>query len=141
MKLVDLQEKAKTDLHIRIDQLMVESLRTPDIYCEWLKIRSIERMGLKKAQFDFAIIRKAKWEYYTGRAEDSVYQAKPFGHKVLKDHLDIYLNADAELSEAQAKLTIAEEKVEYIDRVLKQLSERQWHIRNANEALRFQNGN
>ena len=45
---------------------------------------------LKKDQDHKTLIRE-KWEYYTGKADPSVYQVKPFDIKVLKADVHIYI--------------------------------------------------
>ena len=39
---------------------------------------------IKKAEQDLARLTREKWEYYTGKADPSVYQAKPFNIKTIK---------------------------------------------------------
>ena len=44
------------------------------------------------------MLRREKWEYYTGKARPEVYVEKPFDFKVLKSDIDKYLDSDEELS-------------------------------------------
>ena len=67
---------------------------------------------------------KFKWEYYCGKAAPEVYQENPFDLKVLKSDVYIYLNADAELQQADQKVEYLKQVCNYLERVLKEINNR-----------------
>lgn len=131
---------SKKDLELKQDQLIEESIRTPSLFSKYNKILSIENIILKKLEFEFRKAQKDSWEYYSGKASPDVYKEKPFGHKVLKSQIEKYMDSDPELEKVAAKLTLQQEKVAAIERVMKEINNRQWHIRNAQDMLKFQAG-
>jgi hypothetical protein len=65
---------------------------------------------------------------------------EPFDLKILRQDVDIYLEADKDLVELKNKMTMQEEKVEYLNSVLKGIMNRQFHIRDAIAWRKFMNG-
>ena len=66
MDLEKLQEEASKDLKIDDTELDMESVRTPIIHAKYLKYQSKFSLLLKKAEDDYDVLAKDKWEYYTG---------------------------------------------------------------------------
>ena len=69
-----------------------------------------------------------------------VYQADPFDLKVLKADVHIYLNADAELQKLGQRQEYLKVVVVYIERVLREINNRNWNIRNTIEWKKFLHG-
>jgi len=65
---------------------------------------------------------------------------EPFDLKILKQDLDKYLDGDADLILEKQKITYQEEKVSYLESVLKSINNRNWEIKNAIEWRKFLNG-
>ena len=86
------------------------------------------------------ILKKEKWVYYTGKASPEVYVEKPFDYKVLKADLDKYFDADADLIKCTAKIEYYQIMLDYLESILKIISNRTYQIKNAIEWQRFTNG-
>ena len=97
-------------------------------------------MQYKKARDDYDVVYKFKWEYYCGKAAPEVYQESPFDLKVLKSDVYIYLNADKELQEADQKKEYLKQVCNYLERVLKEINNRNWNIKNTIEWKKFIHG-
>ena len=69
-----------------------------------------------------------------------VYQAEPFDLKVLKVDVGIYLDADTELQRLGQKKEYLNVAVVYLERVLREINNRNWNIRNAIEWKKFLHG-
>ena len=110
MTLEELHQQADVDLKIDDTELDLESIRTPQLHNKYLKLYTKFSLQYKKAKDDYSTVYKFKWEYYCGKAAPEVYQESPFDLKVLKTDVYIYLNADAELQQA-------DQKVEYLKTV------------------------
>ena len=95
---------------------------------------------LKKAETDLARLTREKWEYYTGKADPSVYQAKPFNIKLLKQDVDKYLKSDDEIIKLEQKVTYISSIVDYLDRTIKLISNRGFQIKNAIDWQKFTSG-
>ena len=85
-------------------------------------------------------MQKEKWEYFTGKADPAVYQAKPFNLKILRQDVDKYINADSEIIKASQKVTYLKTIVDYLDKLIRQISNRTFTIKNAIEWRKFTSG-
>ena len=140
MDLETLQNQADVDLKIDDTELDLESIRTPQLHNKYLKLFTKYSLQLKKVKDDYDGLYKFKWEYYTGKATLSVYKAEPFDLKVLKSDVHIYLNADAELQKLGQRQEYLNVIVVYIERVLREINNRNWNIRNTIEWKKFLHG-
>jgi len=140
MDLETLQNQADIDLKIDDTELDLESIRTPQLHNKYLKLFTKYSLQLKKVKDDYDGLYKFKWEYYTGKATLSVYKAEPFDLKVLKSDVHIYLNADAELQKLGQRQEYLNVVVVYIERVLREINNRNWNIRNTIEWKKFLHG-
>ena len=140
MDLETLQNQADVDLKIDDTELDLESIRTPQLHNKYLKLFTKYSLQLKKVKDDYDGLYKFKWEYYTGKATLSVYKAEPFDLKVLKSDVHIYLNADAELQKLGQRQEYLNVVVVYIERVLREINNRNWNIRNTIEWKKFLHG-
>ena len=87
-----------------------------------------------------ARLTREKWEYYTGKADPSVYQQKPFNIKLLKPDVDKYLKSDDEIIKLEQKVTYVQSVVDYLDRTIKIISNRGFQIKNAIDWRKFTSG-
>ena len=78
MDLEKLQELADKDLKINDVELDLESLKTPQLHNKYMKHLTKFKLMLSRAESDLYSVKKNLWEYYTGKADASVYAQKPF---------------------------------------------------------------
>ena len=140
MDLETLQNQVDVDLKIDDTELDLESIRTPQLHNKYLKLFTKYSLQLKKVKDDYDGLYKFKWEYYTGKATLSVYKAEPFDLKVLKSDVHIYLNADEELQKLGQRQEYLNVVVVYLERVLREINNRNWNIRNTIEWKKFLHG-
>ena len=140
MDLETLQKQVDVDLKIDDTELDLESIRTPQLHNKYLKLFTKYSLQYKKAKDDYDGLYKFKWEYYTGKSTMEVYQAEPFDLKVLKSDVGIYLNADEELQKLGQRTEYLNVVVVYIERVLREINNRNWNIRNTIEWKKFLHG-
>tara|TARA_A100001011_G_scaffold180514_1_gene189376 strand:- start:1272 stop:1568 length:297 start_codon:yes stop_codon:yes gene_type:complete len=95
---------------------------------------------LTKAETDYSQLKRTKWEYYTGKADASVYAEKPFDLKVLRTDVDKYIESDEELIKAKQKREYLTTVVDYLDKTIRQISNRGFTIKNAIDWRRFTSG-
>ena len=140
MDLETLQKQVDVDLKIDDTELDLESIRTPQLHNKYLKLFTKYSLQLKKVKDDYDGLYKFKWEYYTGKSTMEVYQAEPFDLKVLKSDVHIYLNADEELQKLGQRQEYLNVVVVYLERVLREINNRNWNIRNTIEWKKFLHG-
>ena len=140
MDLEQLQELADKDLKINDTELDLESLKTPQLHNKYLKHLTKFKLLLTRSQDDFNRIKREKWEYYTGKSDPAVYQLKPFNLKILKADVQQYIESDEEWIKANQKVKYLETIVDFLDRTIRQISNRTFTIKNAIDWRKFTSG-
>tara|TARA_A100001035_G_C27399469_1_gene327892 strand:+ start:122 stop:550 length:429 start_codon:yes stop_codon:yes gene_type:complete len=140
MDLEKLQEQSEIDLKLNDVELDLESLKTPQLFNKYMKHLTKFKLMQSRAEGDFAKVKRDLWEYYTGKADASVYAEKPFDLKILKQDVDKYIEADEEYIKAKQKVDYLNVTVDFLDRTMRQINGRDWNIRNAIEWRKFTSG-
>ena len=95
---------------------------------------------LSRAESELHSIKREKWEYYTGKSEASVYAEKPFNFKLLRQDVDQYIQSDEAYVKAKQKVDYLSTTVDFLDRTIRQISNRTFTIKNAIEWRKFTSG-
>ena len=95
---------------------------------------------LSRAETEYNIMKKEKWEYYTGKADASVYAEKPFDLKILRTDIDKYLDSDIDLQKQKQKVDYLDTTVDFLDRTIRQIGNRGFTIKNAIDWRKFTSG-
>ena len=140
MNIDELYKQVENDLKIDDTELDLESIRTPQIHNKYLKLYTSHSLQLRKLQDDRKILYRLKWEYYTGKAPPDIYANKPFDLKVLKADVGIYMEADGELQQIGQKVEYQQQIVNYLEKILREINNRNWTIRNTIEWKKFIHG-
>ena len=140
MDLNELQNDVDRDLKIDDTELDLESIRTPQLHNKYLKLYTKYSLQLRRVKDEYKVLQRHKWEYYTGKSTPDVYQEKPFDLKVLKADVGIYLDSDSELQQLGQKEAYLETTVNYLEKILREINNRQWTIRNTIEWKKFLHG-
>ena len=138
-----IREMVAKDIDIDKTELGDESARIPQLHNKYLNVFHDERLILHKMSADYKILRKNKWEWMTGKmSQESLDSLKwePFQQRVMRQDLGLYLDADSDLTEQESKIALQTEKVEYLESLLKGISQRHWVIRNSIEWRKFTQG-
>ena len=134
-----------TEQDMKIDDLNLdlESLRTPQIHNKYLNILHDESLTLHKQMIDLKEMRRLKWEYYLGKLDQETLQERgwqPFGLKILRTDIDIYLDSDKDILRLEARVHYLKEKVKYLESILQSIGRRGWDIKSAIEWKKFMSG-
>ena len=140
MDIEQLQEQADKDLKINDSELDLESIKTPQIHNKYMKHLAKFKLMLSRAESELHIVKRNKWEYYTGKADPSIYQAKPFNLKILRQDVDKYIDSDEEVIKAKQKVDYLNVVVDFLDRSIRQISNRTFTIKNAIDWKKFTSG-
>jgi len=93
-------------------------------------------------EFEVRKLVREKREYYSGEAEARVYAEKPFGSSIkTADKMKVYLESDDDIINQEAKIKYIDQMLFFLDHVLKMVSQRNYHVKNAIEWEKFINGN
>ena len=140
MDLEQLQLEADKDLKINDTELDLESLKTPQLHNKYMKHYTKFKLLLTRTEDELKILRRDKWEYYTGKADPKVYQLKPFNFKILKTDIDKYLEADEDIQRLTQKVAYLNTVIDFLDKTIRVIVNRTYTIKNAIEWRRFTSG-
>ena len=140
MTLEELQESVNKDFKLDDTKLDRESVNIPLLHNKYLIHFNKFNLLRKKADQDHKTLIREKWEYYTGKSNPSVYQAKPFNLKILKQDVDKYLESDEDIQRAKHKVEYLQTTTDFLDRTIRQISNRTFTIKNAIEWRKFTSG-
>ncbi|HAT70776.1 MAG TPA: hypothetical protein DCS22_09730 [Flavobacteriaceae bacterium] len=140
MTLEELENLADVDLKINDTELDIESLKIPQLHNKYSKFHNQFINLLKKSEQNRDILIREKWEYYTGKASPTVYQAQPFNLKILRQDVDKYIKSDIEVVKIEQKIAYLQSIVNYLERTIRIISNRTFQIKNAIEWRKFTSG-
>lgn len=136
-----IQKMWEKDSNIDPDNLHTESLNIPVLHSKYFDLYNNINLLRKKAEQQKKNIRHERYEYYSGKADPEVYIKEPFPKKVRdKSAMEKYLDADTKLSGISLKIDYYITMQNYLEEILKMISQRTYHIKNAIEFLRFTAG-
>lgn len=143
MNLSDYRQMVEVDLNINETELDTESLRTPQLHSKYLNFLSDEKLILSKLESEYKITKKYRWLYYTGKLSEeelSEFECEPFELSILKTDIDKFMESDEDIQKIYNRIQYRRTVVDYLDSIIKVISNRQWNIRSAIDWLKFTNG-
>jgi len=139
--LTGIQEMWEKDSKIDIDNLHTESINIPVLHSKYYDIYNNLMLLRKKAEQQKKNIRHERYEFYSGKADPDVYIETPFPKKIRdKDTMSKYLDADEKLSGVSLKIEYYSVMLNYLEEILKQISNRTYQIKNSIDFMRFSSG-
>ena len=143
MKLEEIQDLWDTDSQIDRTELGDESLRIVKLHAKYFKIFSQERLLLRKMEADLKELYRDKYEWYNGNISQELLKERgwePNPLKILRTDVAMYIGADEGMRTASLRVDLQNEKVLFLESIIKSLSTLGYNIKNAIEWSRFQNG-
>ncbi len=136
-----IQEMWEKDSKIDPDNLHEESIKIPSLHAKYHQLHNTITLLYKKAEQQKRNIRHQKYEYFSGKADPEIYLENPFPKKIRdKETMQKYLETDEKVSEISLKVEYYIVMLNYIESILKQLSNRTYQIKNSIDWHRFQAG-
>lgn len=130
-----------SDIEINEIDLDGESLRTPKLYNKYLVMYTDMMTTLKRFQDTHSKLYLERWKYYQGKQKSQYYaEYGAIQETILKSDMDLYLRADDILCVSEDILNILKQHVSYLEKTLKEISNRGYHIKTASDWRRFQSG-
>jgi hypothetical protein len=143
MKLEEIQNLWDIDSQIDRSELGDESLRIARMHAKYFKIFSQERLLLRKMEADLKELYRDKYEYYNGNISKELLDQRgwePNPLKILRTDIPMYLDGDADMKLANLKVEMQNEKVLFLESIIKTLGTLGYNIKNAIDWARFQGG-
>jgi hypothetical protein len=125
---------------IDVTKLQTESAETPLIYSRYMNQYNEVCAKLRWYQMEMDILKLDKWKYYLGKADPDVYLKFPLPEKVIPSNVSMYISADSDIIDLKKKMTSYEIQEKDLEKKLKEISQRSFHIRNIIEWEKFQVG-
>ena len=144
MKLEDIQELWNRDREIDYTELGTESIRIPQIHDKYLKIFTDERIRLKGLELELAKLVRAKTDYFSGRMSQEELDRRgweQFLGRLLKNEIANYIESDDDIIKIKQQIVVLQEKINYLDAVIRMINNRGFQIKNALDWLKFSHGN
>ena len=143
MKFEEIQIAWTRDCEMDETELSHESIKIPQLHNKYLIFYSNEKLKFKEIKYLFAGLIKRKRDDYSGRMtakELEMADWEPFQYKLLKADVQEYIDADDNVIESKKLLALQEEKVNYLESIVKSLTTRGYLIKNAIDWKRFTEG-
>jgi hypothetical protein len=143
MKFEEIQYQWTLDCEMDETELSRESIKIPQLHNKYLIFYSNEKLKFKEIKYLFAGLVRRKRDYYSGRMTVDELEAadwEPFQLKLLKADVQEYIDADDNVIESKKLLALQEEKVNYLESIVKSLTTRGYLIKNAIDWKRFTEG-
>ena len=124
--------------HRELPELLAnDSMETPRLHAKYLQLHNEFKLMMSDAQTKYKKLYKEKWLYYNGKAPSSVYAENPFDLKVLKGDLEMFIDSDDDVCRAKQKIDYLETCINSIDRILKEIHNRGFAIKNTIEIVKY----
>ena len=141
--LENIQDEWEKNSKIDYSNLGTESIRIPVIHDKYLKIFIDERIRLKGMEFELSKLVRSKTNYYKGEmTEDELKERglEQFQGRLLKNEISKYIETDDDYIKIKQNIVVQQEKINYLDSIIKQLNNRGFQIKNALDWLKFSRG-
>jgi hypothetical protein len=94
-------------------------------------------------EFELSKLVRTKTNYYNGRmTEDELEERgwEQFQGRLLKNEISNYIETDDDYIKIKQNIVVQQEKINYLDSIIKQLNNRGFQIKNALDWLKFSHG-
>ena len=141
MNIEEINEAWAQDSPIDRNNLTVETLRSPNLHQKYLGFLMQAKSKLIKLENDLAELRILKFRYYRGELTKEELDAHGWnqyqGLKPLKSDMNEFLESDADILKIKLRAKYIENMIYQLESIMKQISGRDWAIRNHIEHMKF----
>jgi hypothetical protein len=133
------------EIDSKIDQTEIgdEALKVAKLHHKYYQILINERLVLRHREAELKKLKLEKYEFFTqGPNEETQKKGWKLPAKgiILKTDIPMYMDADDDIIKQSLKIGIQQEKVEFLESVIKTLMNRGYNLKVALEWQRFING-
>lgn len=139
MKLDEIHELWAVDSQIDETEMTLENINIPKLHAKYLKILSAERQILRIATNQYNILKLKKTEFYTQgpTGGEPEHWKMPTAGRVLKQQIDLYLDADEDLQKLENKVYFQKQKIDELESIIKTIIYRNQILKNITEWKKF----
>lgn len=132
MKLEEIQKLWEEDNVNDID-LEKETVKVVKLHSKYWNILNDEKILLRKIEKEEPELRIDLRSYYDGTISMEVLEKRnwqPFQKRILKSVVDDHIEANQDWQVLRDRITIQNIKIKYLEDIIKNLNQRQFHIKN-----------
>ena len=137
----EVKELAKDEVVINEHDLDGESLRTPRLHSRWLSMMGDEAVKMKQIQNLMKKMTLERSRFFLGTQTDKYYAEHGQPHvRVPKTDLPLYLDADDQICMLREIMEIQTQVVDFLEKTVREISSRTYHLRAAIDWRKFESG-
>ena len=147
MSLNDILESWKKDSVIDENALDDVTVETSKLHAKYLELFSLSKLQLKKKEFEYEIMKKAKWLYFNGKMSKQDIDSRGWSYdpfdgmtKPLISEMDLYYNTDSELVKIKSSIEYQKSIIDTLEEIMSNIKWRHQHVRNVLEFKKFTSG-
>jgi hypothetical protein len=143
MKFEDVFASWEKDSVIDRTELADESLKIPKLHHKYYTIYVGEKVILRKLESDMKKLKLEKHEFYTqGPTEETKQKGwrMPARGLILKADIPLYMEGDQDIIDLSLKIGMQQEKIEFLESIIKSFQTRGYIIKSAIDFLKFSMG-
>jgi hypothetical protein len=143
MKIEKIFEEWEKDSTIDKTELGDEALKIPSLHHKYYKQYVSERLLLRKLEADMKELKLEKYEFYTqGPTKETQDKgwSLPAKGLILKGDIPMYMDSDKDIIDLSLKIGYQQEKIEFLDSILRTLQNRGYQIKSAIDWVKFTMG-
>jgi hypothetical protein len=143
MNIHDIRNEVEKDIKIDKTNLDYEATVIPQQHNKYLCMLTDEKLIYSKYISELNVLKRNKWLYYSGKiSEEQLSELgwEPFELAILRQDLDKFIDSDKDVIEMNLKITLQKEKIDYLESVIKAVSNKMWAVRAAIDWIKFTQG-
>ena len=144
MKFEEIQEMWRKDSVIDSESLDKEALRIPQLFSKYLDILSVKKFQLDKIESDVRKMRRLRYLYYRGVLDSDELKKQnwePWQLAVSKNtDVQNCIEGDSLIESLLSKRSYIQVQVDFLDSVVRMISNRSFQIRDSISWTKFVNG-
>lgn len=129
----ELLSEWSTDSTINELDIKGELIKIGNLKAKYLKAMSHHNLRVKVLEKEYNSMRKMKWEYFSGDLNNpqdlQTYGLEPWSKKVLRQDIQMYIDADKDIANLLLKKASNLEIVETCKEIIKELNNRTFQLR------------
>lgn len=143
MKIEEIVAEWSKDCEIDQTNVSGESANIPKLHNKYYQMYMGEGFKLRKMKGDHKMLVKLKGEYYRGELsmeELNDYGWEPQPLKILRSDIPAYIDADKGIIDSSLRIGMQEEKVDYLENIIKMISNRGFQLNTIVQWEKFRTG-
>ena len=141
----ELLKEWDADCIIDDNHISNESVKVPQLHAKYIRHLINTKLKRTKYENDFNVLKKTKFRYYRGELSREELVSNNWdqwqGTKPMKNEMDQFLDGDSDLNNLKIKIKYLDDAIYLLESILKQISARDWQLKNMLEHKKFLAGN